>query len=76
MKVINFTEFRKNASSILSEVEMGETVQVLRHGKAIAEIVPVSSVARMPSWKRPGLRLEIKRGSLSQAIIDERRQYE
>jgi antitoxin (DNA-binding transcriptional repressor) of toxin-antitoxin stability system len=74
MKVINFTEFRKNASGILSEVEMGETVQILRHGKPIAQIAPASSSSRIPSWKKPGLRLQIENGALSEAIIEERKE--
>ncbi len=74
MKVINFTEFRKNASGILSEVEMGETVQILRHGKPIAKIAPASDHAQIPSWKKPGLRLQIKGGALSEAIIEDRKE--
>ncbi len=74
MKVINFTEFRKNASGILSEVEMGETVQILRHGKPIAEIAPASGHSQIPSWKKPGLRLQLKGGTLSEAIIEERKE--
>jgi len=34
------TEFRKRASEILTLVEKGETVRVLRHGKTVAKIVP------------------------------------
>ncbi len=76
MKLIHFTEFRRNASAILSEVETGETVRVLRHGKVIAQIVPASTRSRAPSWKRPGLRLQIKGRPLSSAIIEERRRRE
>jgi len=40
MKTVTFTEFRKNASEVLDLVENGESIRVLRHGKAIAKIVP------------------------------------
>jgi antitoxin (DNA-binding transcriptional repressor) of toxin-antitoxin stability system len=72
MKAITFTEFRKNASSLFSAVENGEIVVILRHGKPIAEITPVSAEATVPSWKRPGLRLSVKGAELSSAILEER----
>ena len=56
MKSLSFTEFRKRASEILSLVEKGETVRVIRHGKTVAKIVPAETDEKMPSWKRPGLR--------------------
>ncbi len=74
MKTVTFTEFRKRASGLLSDVEAGENVLVLRHGKPIAEISPVSRTPEgAPSWKRRGLRLIAKGAALSAAIIKERR---
>jgi antitoxin (DNA-binding transcriptional repressor) of toxin-antitoxin stability system len=72
MKTITFTEFRKHASILFSEVEHGEIITVLRHGKPIAEISPPSNSERLPSWKKPGLRLSIKGTELSSAILEER----
>jgi prevent-host-death family protein len=72
MKNISFTEFRKKASSILNDVENGEIVVVLRHGKPIAEIIPASSDISVPSWKKPGLKLSVKGAKLSTAILEER----
>lgn len=73
MRTVTFTEFRRRASGLLSEVEKGEVLLVLRHGKPIAEISPVSERALgIPSWKRPGLRLSTKGASLSSAILEER----
>lgn len=72
MKTISFTEFRKNASSLFSIVEDGEVIVILRHGKPIAEIIPVSPKHGIPSWKRPGLRLSVKGVKLSSAILEER----
>ncbi len=74
MKTVSFTEFRKHASELLSDVEGGKNLLVLRHGKPIAQISPVSPASEgTPSWKRPGLRLTAKGASLSTAIIEERR---
>jgi antitoxin (DNA-binding transcriptional repressor) of toxin-antitoxin stability system len=74
MKTVTFTEFRKNASGLFSEVEKGDTLLVLRHGKPIAEISPASPGRHdRPSWKRPGLRLTAKGTALSAAILQERR---
>jgi prevent-host-death family protein len=73
MTSFSFTEFRKKASKVLDLVEKGETVQLLRHGKAIARIVPVDTRKKTPTWKRPGLRLVISGASLSKAVLEERR---
>jgi antitoxin (DNA-binding transcriptional repressor) of toxin-antitoxin stability system len=74
MKAVTFTEFRKRASELFSSVEGGENILILRHGKPIAEISPVSPTPEgVPSWKRRGLRLTAKGASLSTAIIEERR---
>ena len=73
MKTVTFTEFRKHASGLLSDVEKGETILVVRHGRPIAEVRPVSSALETgPSWKRPGPRLDVKGVSLSAAILEER----
>ena len=73
MTTVTFTEFRKRASGLLSEVEKGDVFVILRHGKPIAELGPVGSdQSRQPSWKRPGLRLSVSGASLSKAILEER----
>lgn len=73
MTTTTFTEFRKNASLYFSQVENGETVVVMRHGKVVAEIVPPrNGASNEPMWKKPGLKLAIDGVSLSQAIIEER----
>jgi prevent-host-death family protein len=73
MRTINFTEFRNNASLLLSAVEKGEMVIVMRHGKPIAKIVPADiSEDKEKSWKKPALKLVIKGGNLSSAILEER----
>jgi len=72
MKTITFTEFRQHASSLFSAIEEGEIIVILRHGKPIAEITPLSKEAARPSWKKPGLRLSVKGASLSLAILEGR----
>jgi len=73
MKSLSFTEFRRRASEILTLVEKGETVRVVRHGKAVAKIIPTETEEKIPAWKRPGLRLTRPGASLSKAILEERR---
>ena len=74
MRTVNFTEFRNNASLLLSEVEKGEIVIILRHGKPIAQISPPNLKDEVDkSWKRKGLRLIAKGNTLSSAILEERK---
>jgi prevent-host-death family protein len=73
MLTVTSTAFRQNVSSILDAVEKGETVQISRHGRVIAEMVPSQDTTRMPSWKEPGVRLAVKGASLTRAILAERR---
>lgn len=73
MKTVTFTEFRKNASAVLDCVEGGESICVLRHGRAIAKIIPAKRDQPAPAWRRPGPRMVIPGASLSRAVIEERR---
>lgn len=73
MRTITFTELRKNASAIIAEVENGQVIRLLRRGKPVAKISPLNhKKAPLPAWKKPGLRLKIKGGNLSEAILQER----
>ena len=72
MRTVSFTDFRRNASTYFDDVERGEKIRVERHGRAVAELVPVSDAPEVPSWKRPGPRLRIEGASLSRAILEER----
>lgn len=73
MTQTSFTELRKHAKTYFDSVEKGETVQVLRHGKVIAEIVPPRENPEIKAWKRPGLRLRIPGVSASKTIIEDRK---
>lgn len=73
MKTITFTDFRKKASDFITKVEQGETLVLLRRGKPVAEIIPFSDESRrVPSWKKPGIRLQMHGGDLSSAIVEDR----
>jgi prevent-host-death family protein len=72
MKTVSFTEFRKNASTFVDLVERGEQVEIQRHGKIVALLIPADMKAE-PSWKRPGLKLVTRAASLSKVIIEDRR---
>ena len=72
MRTVSFTDFRNNASSFLDLVEQGEEVQIQRHGKVVARLVPPGSPPE-PAWKKPGLKLITKAPSLSKAVLEDRR---
>ena len=73
MRTVTFTDFRKKASGFITEVEHGKTLILLRRGKPVAEVVPFSDESSLkPSWKKPGIKLQIKGSDLSSAILEER----
>ena len=73
MKTVSFTDFRKNASGFIAEIEHGETIVLLRRGKPVAEVSPFSDkLHKTPAWKKPGIRLKLNGSDLSSAILDER----
>ncbi len=73
MKTITFTDFRKRASGFITEVEHGESLVLIRHGRPVAEIVPFSDKPqKRPAWKQQGIHLRIKGSDLSSAILEDR----
>jgi prevent-host-death family protein len=78
MQTLSLSEFRAKASEMIDLVEKeGETVRILRHGKPVAELVPVriKSPAELPAWKRPLEPLRYTRAPIksgAQMIVDER----
>lgn len=75
MRIVPLSEFRANSAAMLDLVEQGETVRILRHGKPVADLVPVQELAatRLPSWKQPFEPVRLPPGvSLSQAVLEER----
>ena len=74
---VPLSEFRANASAMIDLVEKGQTVRILRHGKPVAELVPLQPQAeqKVPSWKRsiePLRYLKPPSKSGAQMIIEER----
>ena len=70
MRSATFTEFRNNARKYFDRVEKGETIEIFRHGKPVAMLVPVkkferAAVRSIQPLKIPGV-------SLSRALLDER----
>jgi prevent-host-death family protein len=72
MNTVSFTDFKNNASSFLDLVEKGEEVEIQRHGKVVARLVPPVS-REAPAWRKPGLKLITKAPSLSKAVLEDRR---
>jgi prevent-host-death family protein len=71
MKQATFSELRNHAKRYFDIVESGEPVRILRNGKAIADIVPLSP--DLPSWKRRMAQpLVIQGASLSRILLEER----
>lgn len=71
MQSATFSEFRRRAKKYFDAVEQGETINISRHGKIIAKIVPEGKTSQ-PSWKKPALRLKIDGVELSRIILEER----
>ncbi len=74
MHTVPLSEFRAHASAMIDLVEKGETVRILRHGKPVAELVPVKDKpAHIPSWKQPFEPVVLSQeASLSGAVLQER----
>ena len=78
MHILSLSEFRAHASEMIDLVAQGETVRILRHGKPVAELVPVRTgeAAGQPRWKAPVETLRyLKPPSRTgtQLIVEERR---
>lgn len=72
---VPLSEFRAHTSAMIDRVEKGEIVRILRHGKPVAELVPLQppGEGKVPRWKQPFDPVMLSPGvSLSQAVLDER----
>lgn len=77
MHIVPLSEFRANTAATLDIVERGETVRIMRHGKPVADLVPVrkGETEKIPHWKLPIEPLCIARPdgkTGAQLIIEER----
>lgn len=74
MKTLPLSEFRANASATLDLVEQGQSVRIMRHGRPVADLVPVREHDddRLPNWKKPFAPVRLPPGaSLSRAVRDD-----
>jgi len=74
MKTLPLSEFRANASATLDLVEQGASVRIMRHGRPVADLVPVrvTDGDRQPSWKQAFAPVQLPPGaSLSRAVRDD-----
>ena len=74
---VPLSEFRANTAAMIDRVEKGETVRILRHGKPVAELVPMQAQEpqKVPRWKvaiEPLNYLKQPSKSGAQMIIEER----
>lgn len=70
---INVKEARKNFSALLNNVEQGEEVVILRHGKKVARMVPVQkSVKKLPALKEFRSTIKVNGKPLSKDVLDGR----
>ncbi len=67
------TKLRQHTRDYFDAVDNGEIIRVSRYGKPVAEVRPINS-DQIPSWKKPGPRLEIDGVKLSRAIMEERKE--
>ncbi|MBI4387184.1 MAG: type II toxin-antitoxin system Phd/YefM family antitoxin [Elusimicrobia bacterium] len=70
MKTVTFTELRHRAKKYFDAVERGEMLEVFRHGKPVALLMPVGERG-LARWRR-AQPLKLSGASLSQAIRTER----
>lgn len=70
MRSVTFSELRNQAKKFFDAVERGETVEVYRHGKPVAMLMPIRKHS-LGRWKtsRP---LQLAGTSLSAAILADR----
>ena len=76
MRTLPLSEFRASASAMLDLVAQGEAVRILRHGKPVADLVPIRADAplKKPAWKRRDFEpLILPAGrSLADAVVEGR----
>ncbi len=70
---MSISEFRANTAAVLTRVENGEAVEIQRHGKTVARIVPVDAEKAVPHWKKPRAKVVMQGRPLSDTILKDRR---
>ena len=73
MKTATFSEFRNKAAKFFDAVEAGESIEVFRHGKPVALVMPYQ--AKDPGYWKSVRPLRLKKGvSLSEAVLSDRKE--
>jgi prevent-host-death family protein len=72
MQSATFTEFRNNAKHYFDRVETGETVEIYRHGRPVALLMPINKSGRSRSRFFETKPLKIPGVSLADALLTER----
>ena len=57
MQTVNVHEAKTQLSRLLALVEAGESIVIARHGKPVAQLVPVSGVPRQPGRLKGKIRI-------------------
>jgi prevent-host-death family protein len=57
MQTVNIHEAKTQLSRLLALVEAGESIVIARHGKPVAQLVPVSGTPRQPGRLKGKIRL-------------------
>ena len=61
MAAVSIREFNANISKVIARVEAGETLDITRNGKAIAELRPKGRVRDAAWWKAYDEMVEVMR---------------
>lgn len=72
MKTATFSELRNQAKKYFDAVERGETIEIYRHGKPVAILMPFRQHS-LERW-RTAQPLSLSGASLSEAILADRAQ--
>ena len=80
MKTVGAYEAKTHLPALLEEVAQGATIMITKHGKPVAMLTPVGSVARMTKEEALAglkeLRAKYSMGGISvKELIDEGRKY-
>jgi prevent-host-death family protein len=57
MQTVNVHEAKTQLSRLLALVEAGESIVIARHGKPVAQLVPVSGAPRQPGRLKGKIRI-------------------
>ncbi len=72
MQITSFSDFRNHAAEYITAVEeKGARLIVTRHGKPVAEIIPIQK-HKKPTWKRSPQQLSVKGLVFSAEILSDR----